>query len=483
MPVSRPHRLLIAAILLVAVAARVVAFSPYAIHHPDEAVQYLEQAYRLLTGHGLVPWEYRLGMRSWLVPLLLAAPMWLGEQLAPGTTLYVVLPRLLVAAIALTPLWAAWSIGRRVSDRHGLVALAVVALWYEWVYFSVHVLTETLAVALFLPATALLLGERSRSRLIVAGALLGFACIFRFHYGPAAFVLAAMILRNRWRDWGWLIVGGLVPIAISSAVDLAMGGWPFGWVVENIRHNVIENRAADFGEFGVEAYGQMLWLAWGVVLVPILWCAWPAARRYPALAAAALVNLLVHLAIGHKEYRFILLTTQIVVLLAGIGTVDRVAGLKAKSRDMALAAAVAVWVIASLLLGTTGSSDPGWRRHGAGYALMRQAAERRTCGVALFGGDYWSPWGQLWLHGATPTYYLRGPDAAGETRLAARIRPAYDAAIAPPDRTSVPAGYRQLACEGGGNERMCLWMRTGGCVADAASDHQLLQRVMERNGR
>lgn len=470
-------RLTIASLVLAALVVRALAFSPYALHHPDEAIQYLEQAHRLAFGPGIVPWEYRAGMRSWLVPLLLAGPMWLGDRIAPGSELYVILPRAAAAVVALAPLWAAWRLGGSVSERHGLAALAVAALWYESVYFSVHVLTETLSVALFLPAAALLLtGERTRRRLAAAGALLGFAVVFRFHYGPAAAVLAALALGWRWREWGWLAAGGAAALLGSGVVDLAMGQAPFGWVVENIRLNVIEDRAAEFGVAGAGAYAQMLWLAWSAALVPILWLAIPGARRFPPLAAAAAVTLAVHLAIGHKEYRFILLATQIVLLLAAIGTAER-------ARARWLWPALAAWAAVSAWLAFAPGSEPGWRRHAPGYQLVRAAAVRRACGVAIFGGDYWPALGQTWLHGATPTYYLRGPDPAVEWRSAVRIAPAFDAAIAPPGRASVPAGYRPVACAGTGGERLCLAMRAGGCVRSAASVHQEVQRVMERNRR
>src|SRR5580658_4683132 len=38
------------------------------ITHPDEIFQYLEQAHRLVFGHGFVPWEYDYGLRSWITP-------------------------------------------------------------------------------------------------------------------------------------------------------------------------------------------------------------------------------------------------------------------------------------------------------------------------------------------------------------------------------------------------------------------------------
>src|SRR5256885_510216 len=34
----------------------------------DEVFQATEQAHRLVFGYGLVPWEFQLGMRSWLLP-------------------------------------------------------------------------------------------------------------------------------------------------------------------------------------------------------------------------------------------------------------------------------------------------------------------------------------------------------------------------------------------------------------------------------
>ena len=45
---------------------------------PDEIFQTLEQAHRLAFGYGIVPWEFRAGARSWLLPGLLAGAMEAG---------------------------------------------------------------------------------------------------------------------------------------------------------------------------------------------------------------------------------------------------------------------------------------------------------------------------------------------------------------------------------------------------------------------
>ena len=142
---AREARIWFWGMLAVAFVLRIWTFRVFAVHHPDEVYQYLEQAHRLITGQGVVPWEYRLGMRSWLPPLLLSLPMRLGELIAPQSLLSVVLARGFVAIIALAPIFAAFSIGSRISRLHGLVAAAVIALWFENIYYSGHVLMEVMA--------------------------------------------------------------------------------------------------------------------------------------------------------------------------------------------------------------------------------------------------------------------------------------------------------------------------------------------------
>ena len=469
------------AILLVGTALRVLAFSTFAIHHPDEAIQYIEQAHRLVFGTGIVPWEYRFGMRSWAVPLLLAGPMWIGKAVAPGMLLYVVLPRAVSAVLASTAIIAAWGIGSRVSPRHGLIAMAAIALWYESVYFSVHVLTESLAVAAFLSAAAVLAPGGPRGRLVAGGALLMLAVVLRVHYSPAVGAYALVLFGRRWRDWRWLALGGAAVAVASGTVDVAMGQWPFGWMVANFYQNIVAGKASAFGDYGPEAYPEMLWLHWQVAAVPILWLAARAARRFPALATAALVNLVVHLAIGHKEYRFILLTGQIAIVLAAIGTADLVERADRAWLSRLTVAAVAAWALAALLLAFSPLGDPGWRSYEGGFRLARQAQLQGVCGMALVAGSSWAAGGQTYLHHA-PLYAMIARRRAEEDRELAATTYAYDAIISTSDRPA-PAPYRRIGCGGEGTERLCLAVRPGGCRRDARSDALLMQRVMERLGR
>jgi hypothetical protein len=67
-----PHSLV--AILLLAASIRLpLAFWPN-LHHPDKIFQYLEPAWRMLGHEGVYSWEWRYGIRGFLLPTLMARP-------------------------------------------------------------------------------------------------------------------------------------------------------------------------------------------------------------------------------------------------------------------------------------------------------------------------------------------------------------------------------------------------------------------------
>jgi hypothetical protein len=464
---------LLAALVLLGTGLRVWAAWVPSMAHPDELFQYLEQAHRLVFGYGVVPWEYRYGMRSWLVPLALSPFMALGVALAPGSGLYLMLPKLAVAAVSLLILPAAWSLGARLSRLHALAALAAAATWYQLVYYGAHVLTETLAVSVILPAAALLLPRPQKPRLLlIAGALLGLAAILRFHYLPAIGIL--ILLSCGWdaRRWLLLAAGGAAALALGAAVDLSMGQAPFGWLVENVRQNIVVNRSAAFGVSGPLEYLRMYAEAWGAWLAAMLLLAAPAIARYRPLFWMAVTNLLVHSAIGHKEFRFVLLTTAVLVILAAVGSVEWLRRLEKRlperSARLAPAALILLWLGVSAAFAAGPRMRERWTDFAPGFeAAMSLAHEPKLCGVALLGMPFWEGGGYTHLHRPVPLYLVERADLA-------RTAPAYDAIIAPAS-AAVPAAYRRRSCHGA----ICTFVRPGACHEGAAADLRL-ERVLLR---
>ena len=481
----------LAALILAAAAVRIyIALTTGAIH-PDEVFQYLEPAHRAVFGYGVVTWEYRYGMRSWLLPLLLSVPMRLGDMVAPESQLYLAFPRIMMALSSLIVLPAAYALGARLSRMHGIVALIVAAFWFEIVYFGGHVLTEPAATALILPAAALLMGDKpSARRIALAGLLLGLAAILRFQYLPAIGVLA---LACCWPDWRRmlppLILGGLAAAAIGAAVDLGSGMTPFGWFFENINQNFVANRSADFGVSPPLAYLATMSDAWGIFFIPIVLLALIVARTHYPLLLAALVNLGAHSAIGHKEYRFILLTVAILIVTAAIGSAELVRRAAPRFRTARFGPALLIlaWLGASAFVSSRGWLRESWQPPWPATAVTTQLRQVPSlCGVGLVDVNFWDTGGYSHLHRPVPIYVAASRIPGVITADFAAVAPAFNAIVAPPGvDASLPQGYRRLSCAPAlsvptaSAAAACVYVRPGGSDPRAAAV-QRLEAVMAR---
>lgn len=476
-------------ILALALMLRLAALAVPAVAHPDEVFQYLETAHRIVFGFGVVTWEWRAGMRGWLLPLLVAGPMRLGALLAPGGNAYLVLPKLASVALSLTTVTTAWALGGRLSRAHAIAASLGAAVWYEAVYYAPHILSETASIAFILPAATLLLRRDrwSARRLFAAGALLGVAASLRFQHGPAIAVLAVATLGARPnRAWAALALGLATGLLPSALADWTMGTTPYAWLIENVRQNVLAGRAVAFGDSGIVGFVGENEARWGLWIVPALWLAARGARRYPALAWTAAANLGVHMVLAHKEYRFVLLSSTILVLLAAIGTVDQVRATAAArgaaaGRDRARLL-LACWLLASLSIAAGGFRSQWTKFAPALDAAIAMRGDPAACGLAVYRLDLTTTGGYAYLHRPISIAYL-GDEEGRPLSAALRVEaPRFNRIMAAPDRIGdPPAGFSEASCAGTGTRRVCLYRRPGGC-ADAASSRYEVNVAARRLG-
>ena len=482
--IAKSDRVWFWGLLALAVLLRALNFSAFAMHHPDEVLQYLEPAYRLLTGEGIITWEYRYGMRSWLLPWLLAGPMELGRLVGGSALSGIVAARIAGVAVGLIPVIAAWHLGRRYSSAHGIVAMAAMAVWYEQIVFSTHLLTESLATSLFLGAAALISRDEGRFRIIAGGALLAFAVVLRFHYGIAAAVFVLLALSNDWKRWGWLIAGSLPVVLLSSTVDLVMGQWPFQWIWTNVQMNIIEGRAARFGLEEPTFFLTAIWGQWGWLTLPIVILAIEAGTKSRPLLYAAVFNLAVHSVIGHKEYRFIELTIAALVLLSAIGSVNLAQRIgqwrgKAQSNPGILAGLLLAWGAASAWLGQGRPLDQWFGERSHGPELVHAAgSDPRVCGLSTMMVEYWQL-SRAYLGRPMPIILL-----SNTPRPASRLKPpgpelaSVNAVIADTGAKALLPGYETVKCKGREPYARCLYVRPGPCVPTAKASENEVQRVL-----
>ena len=184
-------------ILVLALAIRLALSAQTIIFPADEMWQYIEPAWGLITGHWIETWEFHAGIRGWLIPMILTPALWLGHVLAPNWPLHLWLLRAMLSLASLGVAAGFHDMGANVSPRHGMVAGVVGAVWVEIFALARRASSEGIAVALLVPAIALIsrvnegcndnpaAARRHTAQAAAAGLLLALGLIVRFQYAPA----------------------------------------------------------------------------------------------------------------------------------------------------------------------------------------------------------------------------------------------------------------------------------------------------------
>jgi hypothetical protein len=484
---DRKFWLIFGAILLLAAVLRVLAFSPFDTIAHDEILQYQERAYRMVFGYGLVPWESRYGIRNALIPDLIAAAM-AGTRLFssdPGAA--VMAGRIVVAIVCFATVPVAYALGSARSRSHGLVAMFVAAVWFESVLFGVHVLSESVALPFACGGAAALLRARENGRAaMLAGFLLGIAVLLRLQFAVFAGTLVLLSAGRDWTLYRRLAIGALPALAIGAATDLAAGMAPFAWVAKNLSMNLLHGRAEYFGTFGPFYYVTAVFLRLLPLSLVIVGCAFFVEKRYRPLLFAAIANIAVHSLIGHKEYRFIWLSTFVFVVLAALTSVDLVDRLRARrqaspeSRPMALTLLCLSWAGLSYwsLVATGGFAA---LRDGGkiAEATIEAAKYPDTCGIGVT-ILLRKPFAYAFVRRDLGFYLV--PDAVdgGRQPFPAPLTEAVNTLVLT-DKARPPAAYHRLSCEQDVLNKVCLYYREGGCRTSKASQDYTYQAISLRN--
>jgi len=445
---------------------------------PDEDFQYLEQAHRLAFGTGLVPWEYVVGIRSWLLPGLLApifsAARLLGDD--PRLALWGV--ALLLSVVSLPGVACAMGWGRRAAGVSGAIAAGVLtATWFELAFFAPHALADSISASLLLPG--LFLSGVSREppgarTAFVGGLLLGLTVAVRLQLAPVvglAWVLAM------WRGDGRAVtIGIFVPVVLAGLLDALtlatpfQSFWLYAWV------NLAMGGAASFGTSPWYQYAMLKFIFWSVVAVPLVVGMLAGAARRPMLLVYALAVILPFMALGHKEDRFILPALPLLLTLAGIGSAmlaARMFGTHAEWRRGV--ACGAFWCACSAFAVT---HAPLWHffyeKPGMNAAERIVNADPAACGVAIYPE---APWARM--PGYTryrPGIALYGFSPGEQTSRAAAFNYIIDEGT---ERTGTfgPIGFFLVQCWDSAvapdwpaewRRHLCLWHRPAPCDSAAA---------------
>ena len=303
--------------MILAAVIAVTAWFSNLFYFSDEHYQVLEfTSYKLgITPASELPWEFSVRIRPWFQPLvyyLIAKPLlFLGLKdmfaiafvLRLATGLFS-LSALAVFAKAVLPTIEA------AEERRAFVRYLP---WFGFLpYLFVRTASEAFSSAFAALGLAVALGEKSAPRLALAGLLCGLAFESRYQTGLLGFGLfawLAIIARVRVSALAAFAGGGMAAAGIGALADW----WGYGQLAfppfQYIDVNLVQGLAArQFGHEPVFAYLYLLpaqiFFAITLVLMAGMAAMWLRNPRH-AVTWATLPFVLAHVAIAHKEARFL----------------------------------------------------------------------------------------------------------------------------------------------------------------------------------
>ncbi|MGI9307479.1 MAG: hypothetical protein ACR2P5_09320 [Gammaproteobacteria bacterium] len=331
---EHPWKFLPAFLLAAFIARAIVALSGDFVLHPDEIMQYLEPARRLVFGSGILYWEYFYGARSWLIPGIVAGVLWLCKIIGLGAPQYYIpAVKLLFCLISLAIPWGMYVFSRRHwGEKTARCALVLGAFWYELAAFAHKPFTELSATALLiclLAAVAPFARDSSRRRWFLAGLLGALAVAVRLQYAPpVGLILLAAFFRAEKTARLPLCFGfafGVFAIGVLEALTWGLDAAIFHSYYVNLRMNLIVG-AARAGESSILHMPVWLLLAGGGLILAALFGVFENFRRRGFVFALLLLILLPHMLQNHREYRFIFALIPLWLLLFADFTAVRAGG-------------------------------------------------------------------------------------------------------------------------------------------------------------
>lgn len=437
------------------------------IFFPDEIFQTLEPAHRLVYGYGVISWEWRLGIRSWVFPTFLAGVMrataWMGTE----SSGYLLGTAIVLSLISLITIWFGYAWAKRASGKTAaIIAALACSFFFGFVYFAPKALYEVVAAHVLLPGLYLgVYGEKlgERKRMFLAGFLCALAACLRMQLLPALLFAMVYFCYPRWRARiPAVAAGAAVPVLFFGAVDWITWSYPWQSFILYFKENVVSGP-------GKELTLVQPWYWYALVLLVLLGPAvlllFHGARRSPFLAIFCAIVVVSHSVIPHKEIRFIYPILAPAITLAAMGIVDLLDEIKAGMKFLenpgwVVAIGVAFLFVSSALLAAH-CADWYKTRWGDG-AFDRLGREPALCGVGIYRAIWWQSGGYTHLHRDVPIIPL---ESAAQL---VKDAPAINALIAPVDSSGLPTGFGQAQCWQG----VCLYERPGTCTA-APADEEL----------
>lgn len=446
------------AIFAVGLALRVgVALRSPSIEWPDEIFNTLEPAHRLVYGYGVIAWEWRDGIRSWVYPAFLAGVMRATAWMGAGSRGYLTGIIVVLSLLSLSCVWFAYAWAKKTTGTAAAwIAAGACATWYQLVYFSPKAFAEVFATDFLLPGLYLgMYGDElpEKKRLALAGICLGIAVCVRMQYAPAVAFAVLWCCGKQWKTRApALFAGLLLPVIAFGVVDAFTWGYPFQSYIRYFQMNLFSSRATHYGVEPWYIFFTALWRTmWPMLLLAVF-----AIKRNELLAWVVAITVVTHSLITHKEFRFIYPVLPILVTLAAMGLVEIVSFVsKRLSRVPSPRMVTATGLIGCVLISAGFARTMHWDKSSGGLiALNKLSRDPSVCGVGFLVLPWTLTGGYTHLHRDVPLILVnRNAPLVGQMLN-------FNALVSLGPRDNLPMGFTSEGCWNG----VCLYRRPGPCL-------------------
>jgi hypothetical protein len=306
----------------------ILAFVSDNIYFPDELFQYLEQGHRIVFGYGYIPWEYRFGTRSYMIPGFISGVLFLCKLLQiDDPSQYALVVKAVFCFFSISLIYSVYVIVRNIaSEAAARLAGAFTCFWYELIYFAHKPTPEVLSTYLLMGALALAVSRPDYRRPLLFGLLFGLSFAIRLQYLPVLFVMALAVYFT-WRK-NELVKSGLVFLAVigmTGCLDYLTWGQFFSYYYQNYLFNYLYKTSELFGTMPAYFYLYAIaFVSMGIFLLTIPSSLFLLSMTWLPVACV-FMNILPHSLIAHKEYRFILVSIPLLLILTAVPVTESIA--------------------------------------------------------------------------------------------------------------------------------------------------------------
>ena len=296
----------------------IIALGGDFVYSPVATMSYLEPAHRAAFGYGVDIYEWKYGIRNWIVPGFIASILWSLDKVGLGVPwVYVYVVKLAFCVLSLLIPWGSYHITRRtLGEDSARMAVIITSLWPYLVVFANMPLPVLVSTSLLFGALGLACRPVSNNRkgALTFGAILALSCAVRVHYLPAAGLIWLARVMGSGRSWTVTsVVGGLIMVALVGLLETFTYGIPFYSYYMYLQINLYIHASLTVTEWHYYITTLLYATAGGVIIMCYAVFRYP--RRYLLFIGIIVATMTLHQYYSFKSFRFILLVLPLCLIV------------------------------------------------------------------------------------------------------------------------------------------------------------------------